>query len=66
MATVWRGIRRFLKVYVAYFLLISAIVVAAFGVQSGIGGAVLGLLVALLLVVLAARVAGLRWPRRKE
>ena len=64
MATVWRLIRRFFQIYLAYFLLISAIVVAAFGVQSGIGGAVLGLLAALLLLALAARVAGVRWPKR--
>lgn len=67
MATVWRGVRRFLRVYLAYFLLVTAVVAAAFGVESGGAGTViLSFLVAIVLVLLSARVAGIRWPGRKE
>jgi sugar phosphate permease len=67
MTRAWRGIRRFFQIYLAYFLLITAIVAAGFGVESGSAGTVvLSFLVAIVLVLLSARVAGVRWPRRKE
>lgn len=67
MATVWRWIRRFFQIYLAYFLLITAIVAVGFGIESGGAGTVIvAFLVAIVLLLLSARVAGVRWPRRKE
>jgi hypothetical protein len=67
VATVWRWIRRFFQIYLAYFLLITAIVAVGFGIESGGAGTVIvAFLVAIVLLLLSARVAGVRWPRRKE
>jgi len=67
VGAVWRGLRRFLQIYLAYFLLVTAIVAVGFGVESGgAGTVVLSLVIAIVLVLLSARVAGLHWPRRKE
>lgn len=61
MRTLWRGIRRFLQIYLAYFLLVSAIVVAGIGIESGGAGTIaIALVLAAVLLLLAARVAGVR------
>ena len=65
MGALWRGIRSFLRVYAAFFLLITAIVAVGYGIDvGGAGTIVLCLLIAAVLATLAARVAGLRWPKR--
>ena len=65
MRAVGRGLLRFLRIYAAYFLLITAIIAVGYGIEvGGVGTVVLCLLIAAALVLGAARVAGLRWPRR--
>ena len=60
-----RGIVRFLRVYAAYFLLITAIIVVGYGIEvGGVGTVAVCLLIAAALILGAARVAGVRWPRR--
>ena len=60
-----RGIVRFLRVYAAYFLLITAIIAAGYGIEvGGLGTVALCLLIATALALAAGRVAGIRWPRR--
>jgi phage-related minor tail protein len=62
--TVWRGIRRFLQIYLAYFLLTAGIVVAGIGIESGGAGTIaIALVLAAVLLLLAARVAGVRRGR---
>ncbi|HEX6459306.1 MAG TPA: hypothetical protein VF032_10365 [Thermoleophilaceae bacterium] len=65
MRTLGRGLVRFLRIYAAYFLLITAIVAAGYGVEvGGVGTIAICLLIAVVLVYLAARVGGVRWPKR--
>ena len=54
-----------MRVYAAFFLLITAMVAVGYGVDvGGAGTIVLCLLIAAVLAYLAARVAGLHWPKR--
>ena len=65
MRTIGRGLVRFLRIYAAYFLLITAIVAVAYGVEvGGVGTIAVCLLIAVVLLYLAARAAGVRWPKR--
>ena len=60
-----RGIARFLRIYAAYFLLITAIIAVGYGIEvGGLGTVALCLLIATALALAAGRVAGIRWPRR--
>jgi hypothetical protein len=62
-----RGIVRFLRIYAAYFLLITAIIAVGYGIEvGGVGTIALCLLIAAVLVLASARVAGVRRPRRRE
>ncbi len=65
MRTIGRGLVRFLRIYAAYFLLVTAVVVVGYGVDvGGVGTIVLCLLIAVVLLYLAARAGGVRWPKR--
>lgn len=67
MGALWRGIRNFLRVYLAFFLLITAIVAVIYGFSDGgVGTVLLCLVIAAVLGYLAALVAGLRLPRRSS
>ena len=65
MRAVGRGLVRFLRIYAAYFLLVSAIVVVGYGIDAGgVGTIAICVLIGIALLYLAARAGGVRWPRR--
>jgi hypothetical protein len=60
-----RGLVRFLRIYAAYFLLITAIVAVGYSVEVGGAGTIaVCFLIAIVLLWLAARAGGIRWPKR--
>jgi hypothetical protein len=60
---VGRGLLKFLRIYAAYFLLVTAIVVAGYGIEvGGVGTIAICLLIGIGLLYLAARAGGVRWP----
>jgi sugar phosphate permease len=65
MAFLRRGLARFLRIYLGYFLLITAIVAVIYGIEAGgVGTIAVCLVIAAVLVTLAGRVTGVHWPRR--
>ena len=65
MGALRRGLVKFLRIYTAYFLLITAIVAVGYGAEVGGAGTIaVCLLIAAALVYLAARAGGIRWPKR--
>jgi hypothetical protein len=62
---VGRGLLKFLRIYAAYFLLVTTIVVVAYGFEvGGVGTIAICLLIGVGLLYLAARAGGVRWPKR--
>ena len=65
MRAVGRGLLRFLRIYAAYFLLVTAILVVGYGLEvGGVGTIAVSFLIAFVLLYLAARAGGVRWPKR--